>query len=174
MKCELCKEQEATVHFKQVTGGDVRELWICRACAEHQGLDLQSPASLTDFFFGTQPAAAAPAAREPDLQCAGCGMKLSEFRKLSRLGCARCYETFAEELDEVMDQLQFGDQHVGKVPAREQLSFEIARYEDDLTAAVQRQDFEEAARLRDLLKDLRAQVGAGTAAGSAATGEPRT
>ena len=159
MKCEICKNQEATVHFKQVTGDEVRELWVCRACAEERGLDLQSPVSLTDFFFGTQQESPPPIPPDKDIQCAACKMKLSDFRRLSRLGCPACYEAFSEEMDSVLAQLQDGDQHMGKVPAREQVRFEIAGHEDALARAVDAQNFEEAAKLRDRLHELRARAG---------------
>lgn len=157
MKCEICKNHEATVHFKQVTGDEVRELWVCRACAEERGLDMQSPVSLTDFFFGTQEAPP-PVPPEKDIQCPACKMKLSDFRKISRLGCPACYETFREEMDSVLAQLQDGDQHMGKVPVRERVKFEIAGLEDALAHAVETQDFEKAAKLRDKLHELRAKA----------------
>lgn len=155
MKCEMCHNHDATVHFKQVVDGRVQEVWICRGCAESQGLNLESPQSLTDFFFGAS-VESQPVPPDKDHACPVCAMKLSDFRRLSRLGCRQCYPTFQEDVETALNQLQDGDRHLGKIPVRERISVEIAQLEDALASAIQAQQFEDAARIRDELRDIRA------------------
>ena len=150
MKCEICKAGEATVHFKQVCNGSVKELYACEKCAAQNGFDAQSPLSMTDLLFGTRDQAdKAPA---PEKTCPVCGMRRRDFRKTQRLGCAACYETFAEELAPLLRAMQKGCRHVGKVPAGEMVSAEVAALQQALEKAVAAQDFEEAAQLRDRIR----------------------
>ena len=154
MKCEICEQNEATVLFKQVVEGSVREMRVCMDCAQKNGFDLQSPMALTDFLFGlgTTPP------REEDVRecrCACCGMTLSDFRKTSRLGCARCYETFAEEFSPMLLSMHRGNRHEGKVPAGARATAELESMERAMERAVVSQDFEEAARLRDLIREVK-------------------
>ena len=154
MKCEICQQNEAAVHFKQVVSGSVRELHVCQECAAENGFDVQSPMALTDFLFGLgMPETEVGGALEKT--CPSCGLTLSSFRKVSRLGCARCYETFSEELDPVLRSMHGADRHIGKVPAGEKLSAEIVAMQRALERAVCNEDFEEAAKLRDAIHDLK-------------------
>ena len=96
MKCQICQQQEASVYFKQVHNGQVRELRVCVDCAEANGFSVQSPMALTDFLFGEGPQMEVEPGSE-DRLCPACGMSLAEMRRRMRLGCAVCYEAFAEE-----------------------------------------------------------------------------
>lgn len=166
MKCELCKDHEATVHFKHVVNGDVQEMFICKECAEHGGLNVEGTIPITDFLFGVA------AQQQPKTEtrigptCPVCGMRASDFHEKSRLGCPACYDTFAEDLVPMLQDVQAGPQHRGKVPAREKVHSAIAEMEDHLRQAVEEQKFEEAARLRDHVRNLRQSCGREHADGS--------
>lgn len=153
MQCEVCQASEATVHLKQVFEGGVKTIHVCQACAEKGGFNVQSPISMMDFLFGLdmQGKNQAPA---QDKVCPACRMKFSDFRRLSRLGCGECYKAFAEDLSPLLDSIQEGPRHRGKVPARERVSVEIGNLDKALKAAVAAQNFEEAARLRDQIRAL--------------------
>lgn len=154
MKCEICQENEAAVHFKQVVNGSVRELHVCQVCASENGFDVQSPMALTDFLFGLgMPDTEVDGTLEKT--CPSCSLTLSAFRKRSRVGCARCYETFFEELDPFLKAMHGADRHVGKVPAGEKLTAEIISMQRALERAVSQEDFEEAAKLRDAIHNLK-------------------
>ncbi|MBN1556938.1 MAG: UvrB/UvrC motif-containing protein [Lentisphaerae bacterium] len=153
MKCELCQQNEATVHFKQIVDSVAKELFVCAACAAKNGFEIESPTSLTDFLFGmgVQGDVKPPAG---DKTCPACGLRREDFDKRSRLGCPTCYETFEEELRPYLEGTHAGTRHAGKVPATEQVSEEIAALREALDKAVARQDFEEAAALRDKVRAL--------------------
>ena len=150
MKCQFCNKSEATVLVKQVIDGDVREFSVCAACAEEAGIT--APLSVTDFLFGMQ----APKADENDSgrSCPSCHMRSSDFNKTSRLGCAECYETFADMLAPIIDDMHKGTEHCGRVPASEKLRADAVLLNRELDAAVERQDFERAAELRDQIQAI--------------------
>jgi len=87
--------------------------------------------------------------------CLFCGTTGKDFKKRSLLGCPSCYEAFSEELSPYLRAMQKGSRHVGKAPAGEALSAEIAALQQALERAVSAQDFEEAATLRDRIRDLK-------------------
>ena len=155
MLCELCKAKPATVHFKQVCDGTVREMYICEACAAQKGFDAKAPQGLTDFLFGfgSPPNASKPTPVE-DKACPTCHMRRSDFRKTSRLGCPACYDSFADALAPILEDMHRGLVHVGKVPAGASLASRVEALRTELDRAVTAQNFEEAARLRDVIREL--------------------
>lgn len=155
VKCEICNENDATVHLKQVCDGEVREMHVCNECAEENGFDLDSPMSLTDFLFGVSEQQKTDFGGG-DRMCPGCRMKASDFRKTSLLGCSECYETFKQELALLLKAMHRGSKHVGKAPERERVTVEIASLQAELKKAVEGENFEEAAKLRDALRAMKA------------------
>lgn len=159
MLCERCSENEATIHLTQVADGAVTKLHLCETCAEESGLDIQGPMSVTDMVLGMggghQPDVVTSGA--PERSCPRCHMRRTDFKKTSRFGCPACYETFADELPPLLRAMHRSERHVGKVPSQESLrvrmSTEIATLQDQLKTAVETEQFEEAARLRDQLRN---------------------
>jgi len=171
MQCELCKEHEATVHLTQVVGSEVKKVNLCESCAAKSGLDIKGTISITDLLMGLSGATApgggkaSRAAAETERACPRCHMRRADFRKTGRLGCADCYETFAEELGPMLHNMHRAHQHTGKIPAREskrvQSTAEAAALQKSLEKAIAEENFEEAARLRDRLAALRGKEPAG-------------
>ena len=159
MKCEICQKREASVHFKQVSDGEVRELFVCEDCAASKGFDVQAPMSLSNLLFGAEKASAEPSVpAEKEMRCEACGLTLTQFRQHSRLGCVQCYEVFSEELRELIPAMHRGDRHMGKVPEGERVRSNISRLRVELETAVSQQEYEVAADLRDRIKQLKAGV----------------
>ena len=153
MKCQICQQNDATIHLNQVQEGVVQELHCCADCAKENGLDMESPMSLTDFLFGAE-AQLGPVLPDADAECPSCGLKLSAVRKQSMMGCALCYETFGEELKSSIASMHRSLQHTGKQPVRQRKTAEIGGLQRAMHKAVSIQDFEEAAKLRDRIEDL--------------------
>lgn len=151
--CEICNKNQATVHFKQLFDGTVREIHVCEECAAEKGFDTHLPESLTDLLFGLNNQQKAQEKAADERVCPSCKLSLSDFKKASRLGCPACYETFAQDLAPVIAGMQKGiTAHKGKVPAGARVSAELARLNQLLKEAVAAQNFEEAARLRDQIR----------------------
>lgn len=154
MKCEMCKKNDASVSISRTADGVTREMSVCEECARRSGLGVQLPIPmLTDFLFGIGVSTAAQAS-DRVASCPVCHMRTADFRKNSTLGCERCYETFAPELAPILESMHGRTRHVGKTPDSERLTMEIADVESALAEAVQAEDFEKAAGLRDRLTDL--------------------
>lgn len=159
MKCEMCEDQDAVVHFTQVIDGKVKKLHLCEGCAVKSGLDIENPAALTDMLLGVgiqKSESGKPARPAADKTCQQCQMRFSDFKKTSRLGCPICYDSFAGDLELMLEGMHRGTQHVGKIPARA-AGFCQRQAEQDglrkaLEAAVGAENYEEAARIRDLLR----------------------
>lgn len=153
MLCEICNENEANVHIKQVIDGVARELHVCEECAAESNLAGSTPSSLTDFLFGSEQNIE-PLDTRRDKKCPSCHMRRSDFKKLSRLGCSVCYETFMEDLTPLIVAVHRANRHVGKVPPYSKVNARIVKLQGLLENAVGSQDFEKAAELRDEIRLL--------------------
>lgn len=161
MLCESCKEREATVHLTQVVDGAIKKLHLCEDCAAKSGIDLQGPISITDILLGmgvSKPADPLDGERT----CPRCHMRRTDFKKTGRFGCATCYEAFAEELPPLLKAMHRSDQHVGKVPQREnarvQAGAELSHLQKEMEKAIAAENFEAAARLRDQILECRRRM----------------
>jgi protein arginine kinase activator len=162
MKCECCHEKEATIHLTQVIDGNVKKLNLCQECALTNGIDLNSPISITDVLLGLgaqPPAGDAPPGSQFDLSCSRCQMTRAEFKKRARLGCPECYNAFMGELSALTKAMHHSGQHVGKIPARQgneaRITAQIAALQKDIEVAIAKEQYEVAANLRDKIKALR-------------------
>lgn len=142
------------MHIKQVQDGTAREVHVCAECAAQHGLEGISPMELSDFLFGVGTSRDEVRSPADDKRCPGCGFTGKDFKKTSRLGCMKCYETFADDVQPALVSMHRGDQHVGKVPASERKRYDAMLLEQQMAVAVQAQDFEAAALLRDRIKAL--------------------
>jgi len=112
-------------------------------------------------------------ARVGRVQCPKCGLVYSNFKETGRLGCSECYPTFRSQLRPLLRRVHGSTKHVGKAPVRDAarvaLRREVQRLHEELQKAVEREDFESAADLRDRIKkmeanDVRAAAAGGTEA----------
>lgn len=159
MLCESCHEREATVHLTQVVDGSVEKVHLCEECANKSGFDLHGPVSISDILVGM---GGALDQEGTERSCPRCHLRRADFKKTGRLGCPVCYETFTTELMPLIKAMHRSEQHLGKVPSREdvrvRMSAEIAALQKDLDEAVAAENYEEAARLRDRIQKARSRA----------------
>jgi protein arginine kinase activator len=163
MVCQLCKQKEATVHLTQIVENQVKNVDLCEPCAKQKGVNDPTGFSLADLLLGlgaTQELEQATENKGGELKCEACGFTQADLKKTGRLGCSECYRVFAEPLEALLKGMHKGIQHKGKVPAAVRAEADqassLARLTAELQAAITREDFEQAARLRDELKALKA------------------
>ncbi len=159
MKCQFCSKP-ATVHLTDIVNNQKKELHLCTSCAENQQFlkqqDLNLPAILQTLIgqhLGQQTDALAR------LTCPACGIKYMEFRAQGRLGCPHDYAVFREGLEPLLQRIHRASRHLGKAPRRilpPARPAELVELRRRLQAAVEAEAFEEAARLRDLLRQKEA------------------
>ncbi len=160
MKCQSCSSQ-ATVHLTDIVKGQKKELHLCQSCAEQQQLikkqELNLPAILQTLIGHHIGQLTDELAR---LTCPACGIKYMEFRSEGRLGCPHDYHVFRIGLEPLLRRIHRSLRHVGKRPRRRVeapcVQAEILEQYRSLRAAVDQENYEEAARIRDLIKQREA------------------
>ena len=128
---------------------------LCEACSKDKGVTDPTGFALADLLLGL--GAAQEMERGGNAQkCPVCGFGQADFKKTGRLGCAACYQTFAEGLAPLLKGMHKGVSHLGKFPSRLAVSMEReSRLKDlhrDLRLAVSEENYESAARLRDQIR----------------------
>jgi protein arginine kinase activator len=158
MQCSICKEKPATVHLTQIVGDKMQKLDLCEDCAKAKGVNDPSGFALADLMLGLGASQEVEQAVGPDLKCPRCGFSQADFKKSGRLGCPECYKTFAEGLAGLLKTMHKGTRHTGKSPEALRQSRDNAErlktLQKKLAKAVASEDFEQAAKVRDELKQL--------------------
>jgi protein arginine kinase activator len=167
MLCEHCGQNEAVIHLTQIVNNQMGTFHLCETCAAEKGLEPEPGIAgfpLTDFLaqMGQEPEAKQPKAAST--ACEYCGLTLRDFKKTGRLGCSHCYVTFDQHLRSLFRRLHGGTQHVGKVylppdPSEAERHQQLSRLRRKLDAAVDREDFERAAQIRDQIRQLEGAPG---------------
>lgn len=164
MRCEKCQNQKATVFLTQIVHGKMHKVDLCESCAKVMGVTNSAGFSLADLLLkpSEEDVAEVETFSQGNAFCPQCGMSEADFKKNGRLGCGRCYETFSDLLGEVMKDMHKAMQHRGKIPARmartELVDQRLSDLKRDLQLAVDSEQFEEAAWLRDQIRLLENNV----------------
>ena len=160
--CQNCQKNPATVHLTEIQDNRMTELHLCQSCAEEKGL-ASMPAgpkfAIGDLLAGmVDGMSTGEEEKVGPVQCPGCGMLYSAFRETGRLGCAECYQAFGTKLKPLLRRIHGSTRHVGKTPAHDPAAWtqqrQMQRLEDELQRAVEREDFERAAEIRDRIKTM--------------------
>lgn len=177
MKCDVC-DKEATVFLTQIINGQMTTVNLCEECSKAKGVTEETGFGLAEAFLS-------PAHRieEPmEAVCDACGFTASQLKKIGRMGCPECYNTFREGLDGLLRNMHKGTRHVGKrpggtVPAPQILPrqrnmaptpeepaapqppppppvVDITKLRADLDQAVREERYEDAARLKAEIEKL--------------------
>ena len=129
---------------------DKAQFHLCDECAKKKGVTDPTGFSLADLLLNT---ALNPEAGSAGVRCEQCGFTQADFKKLGRLGCPVCYETFKDVLGPMLESMHKGTTHVGKVPRtalnRMSLNDRLSKLEGELSEAIKTERYEEAARFRD-------------------------
>ena len=158
MLCELCKQTQATVHLTEIVNDQMTELHLCEACANQKGAQVESHFGLADMLSGLSDFGKTQEPEEITTKaCPNCSMTYEDFRKVGRLGCSECYPTFKRSLGSLLKRIHGSPIHLGKSPMRllktaKVAKTEIADLKRKLEQAIENEEFEEAARLRDQIR----------------------
>ena len=158
MLCCVCKEKPATVHLTEIKGDKVQKVDLCEGCAKNKGVN-DSSFALADLLLGLGASQEIdPSAGGAELKCANCGFTQADFKKSGRLGCPECYKTFVEGLEGLLKSMHKGIRHAGKVPEALRRTRETADrmklLQKKLSKAIEEENFEQAATLRDEIKKI--------------------
>lgn len=164
MFCQQCGEKPATVHLTKIHNHQSTEVHLCESCALQKGeleLGLGSPGLWPQLLAGL--AGLAVEGADDGLHCSHCGHSYQEFARTGRLGCPACYGEMKEQLEPLMGRLQEAAEHTGKVPVRRGYLYrhkrEVRALQNELRERIDREEFEQAAEIRDLLRALEREEG---------------
>lgn len=171
MLCQHCQKNEATTHVKTMINGKYAEYRLCPECAHELGYDSMFPDFTADFggllssFFSNALPAVSGATH-----CKSCGSTLNDIRRIGKVGCADCYDTFFDELMPTIRSIHGNTEHKGKRPGaieytvneedkksdetKSSAEDKINALRAELKQAIESENFERAAQLRDEIKEL--------------------
>ena len=156
MRCQSCNKP-ATVHLTEIIDGEKQERHLCDACAQKEGITIKTQVPITELLDNLV-AAQQESQELKDLRCPQCDLTWQEFRKSGSLGCANDYVAFDESLRGMIERAQEGHTvHVGKVPkhpsGKTEQHLKLMRLRQDLRQAVENEDYEAAASIRDRIRN---------------------
>ena len=173
MLCDNCKVNQATVHLTEIIDEEMTELHLCEDCAREKSATMEQHFGLSDLLAGLADLGAQIGTETgSELVCPNCGMTYNDFKRIGRLGCSECYQAFEKSLSVLLKRIQGSSQHLGKTlsqnlssgpptPARspaapkpERAKDALQELREKLQKAIREEAFEEAAKLRDKIREL--------------------
>lgn len=136
---------------------------LCEDCAKSKGVENTPDFSLADLLLGLGAShEIEQAAGGVELKCPHCGFTQADFKKSGRLGCPECYLTFADGLEGLLKSMHKGTRHTGKAPEglrqTRDASERLKVLQQKLAKAVEEENFEQAAILRDEIKQMSSRL----------------
>ncbi|AQS57929.1 UvrB/UvrC motif-containing protein [Desulforamulus ferrireducens] len=169
MLCDRCQKRPAQVHFTQVINNTKKQMSLCTVCAAEMQAESMAAfpqLNLHDFlaglinhhFTGNQLQTKAI----PQVSCEKCGATEAQVAKSGLFGCSECYSQFGQRVKPLLKRIHGSSRHTGKVPRRTGgkaiITKEIRILKGQLQEAINQEEFEKAARLRDRIKELEQQL----------------
>lgn len=165
MLCQSCHKKQATLSYTEIKDGQTRHRMLCEECAVSQGLLSPMEAAisgLSDLLTQLMREITDTGTGQPETSCSRCGLSYSQFQRTGRLGCPGCYKEFSARLEPLIRRIQQSDRHLGKSAKRSaelppSAGDQARQLKRQLDAAVEKEEFELAASLRDRLKVLESE-----------------
>lgn len=177
MLCEKCKKKKATLYYSENIGGQRRSFHLCAECTslmeasgELENLSIAFPHFDSPFSLWEEPIFTPSSAsvnqtqpsETPERACPLCGIQFKEIAATGKMGCAKCYDVFASRLTLLMRSVHGNNSHTGGSPLvyrkRADRLKKMAELRAGITAAVSVEAYEEAAKLRDELRQLETEA----------------
>jgi protein arginine kinase activator len=150
-QCSICGE-EAQRMYTEIVGGRKKSMPLCLDCAKKQ--DFTAPPSAMPgpkpaVHFKLQAKLINQGLPTSTLRCPDCGIGLVDLRKTGRVGCARCYQVFRKQIVPLLKRVHGAVEHEGSRPAGAPPRLELNQLREELRRAIEAEDFEQAAVIRD-------------------------
>ena len=159
MNCQKCNKP-ATVHLTEIAKNNQKhEKHLCEQCAAEEGVKVTHHMPINELLTNFVMAHAGGSGELASLKCDECGITFSEFRQNGLLGCPSDYELFEKQLVPLLERAHGGNSHhVGKVPSRagasQQAQIQLLRLRKELKVAVENENYEQAAQIRDQINKM--------------------
>lgn len=159
MLCDICGKNQATVHLTEIINDQITELHLCEQCAQEKSQEMEQQFGLSDLLAGMVEFDKPSLEKETaSLKCISCKLSYADFKKIGRLGCGECYDTFKKYLGPLLKKIHGSNQHLGKSPLKTSKGLKKKIDSQDLRLklqkAIENEAFEEAAKIRDEIKEL--------------------
>ncbi len=166
MLCQECNQRQASVHLTRIINNQKTEVFLCEECAQNKGeFNLAGePFSFHNLLSGIlnpsqQKGVRNVGYRDSSRTCDLCGLTYSDFARQGRFGCSDCYQQYeGQQLDKLLRRIHGSSEHTGKIPRRKggdmKKRKELQSLKERLQQAVEKEAFEEAAVLRDKIREL--------------------
>jgi len=159
MLCDICGKNPATVHLTEIIEDQMNELHLCEECARQKSAQMEQQFGLSDLLAGmVEFGKPSKEAETVSVKCANCGLTYADFKKIGRLGCGECYSAFKKYLGPLLKRIHGSSRHVGKSPIKVtkvlKKKIDIQELRTKLQKAIEEEAFEEAAKIRDQVKEL--------------------
>lgn len=161
MLCEKCGKNIATTHIRSIINGVKTEKHLCAECAAKENgasfNDLSLSGMLASMFGDAAPLSPASSL----VHCPCCGSTFADISATGKAGCPECYKTFYNEFLPYIKRVHGRVKHIGKSEISgggdaKNTSETIDSLKQKLADLVREERFEEAAGLRDKIRDLEA------------------
>jgi protein arginine kinase activator len=166
MTCEICCINEAVFHIKQIVGKEEIELHLCQSCAAVRGINTSNENadfSISHLLTNLMDIRSNLKKSQGRAVCSKCGYTFDKFKKTGYFGCSECFSVFSKQIRVLMHKMFGSIQHKGKYPIKLQA---YKMFMDDINTlrlkleeALTNEDYEEAAVLRDKIKQMQEKVG---------------
>jgi protein arginine kinase activator len=162
MLCDICGKNQATVHLTEIIDEQMSELHLCEECARQKSEQMEQQFGLSDLLAGLaefeKPVSKEKEVEATSLKCPACGLTYADFKKIGRLGCGECYNAFKKYLGPLLKRIHGSSRHTGKSPTKVtkvlKKKIDIQELRNQLQRAIEQEAFEEAARIRDQIREL--------------------
>ncbi len=173
MLCDKCLKKEATVLYTEIINGMKKEQHLCEECATDYtsfqlgntliNSELSLNHLLSTLLEAYNTGNTVETGRKPAVVCSQCGTSFREFMQNGKFGCAQCYRSFHNELSKTLKGIQGAVNHTGKRPkgyisTTDRILKDMTETERlglKLQEAIEKEEFEEAARLRDIIRQMK-------------------
>ena len=163
MICQICGKHNASILVQQIVNGTAKELYLCKACAKKHNLyadEQKMHLSLKTIFEGLLPKVIkqkpSPGAPHSDV-CPECGTPLRFVQEKKTIGCPHCFFYFRDTVLKFMQEGSGEIFYAGNLPLQPETFSDVAvslqHLEDELQKAVENEEYELAAYLRDKIKE---------------------
>ena len=163
MLCQRCFKKQASLKISRNYEGKQIELMICKSCSKGYGLEV-TISNLPHVFTGIISSILKHKQEEPSLddeksksRCSACGYDWQDFRKTGLLGCDSCYESFKDKILVLQKKVIKKSQLDSKPYISNRTGLkkkEKAILKRALDKAVDREEYEKAAKIRDRINQL--------------------
>jgi len=176
MLCENCGIRPATLHFTKIINNKKTEFHLCEQCAKEKGEIIAAEEDGFDTYsfhhllsgllnFDQMMNNHSLDVDSETLRCKTCGLTFSQFKKSGKFGCSDCYHYFKPHLEPIFRRIHGNNQHSGKVPLRSGKEIKQKKELDTLRLQLQQkvaaEEFEEAAKIRDQIKEIERKLSEG-------------